>query len=128
MVDASSLQMETQMQVVYETLQELGAGNKPVLTVFNKQDLLTEEVRFRDFRADYCIMGSAHTGLGMDEIKSCIEKILREQKIYIERLYSYDKAGLIQLIRRKGELLEEEYQAEGIFVRAYVPKEIYMNI
>lgn len=127
-VDASSLQMETQMQVVYETLQELGAGNKPVLTVFNKQDLLTEEVRFRDFRADYCIMGSAHTGLGMDEIKSCIEKILREQKIYIERLYSYDKAGLIQLIRRKGELLEEEYQAEGIFVRAYVPKEIYMNI
>lgn len=127
-VDASSLQMETQMQVVYETLQELGAGNKPVLTVFNKQDLLTEEVRFRDFRADYCIMGSAHTGLGMDEIKSCIEKILREQKIYIERLYAYDKAGLIQLIRRKGELLEEEYQAEGIFVRAYVPKEIYMNI
>ena len=127
-VDASSSQMETQMQVVYETLQELGAGDKPVITVFNKQDLLTEKPRFRDFRADYCILGSAHTGLGMDEIKECIEKILREQKIYIERLYPYDKAGLIQLIRKKGELLEEEYQAEGIFVRAYVPKDIYMNV
>lgn len=126
--DASSPQMEAQMQVVYETLQELGAGDKPVITVFNKQDLLTEPVRFRDFHADYCIKGSAHTGLGMDEITDCIEKILREQKIYIERLYPYDKAGLIQLIRKKGELLEEEYQAEGIFVRAYVPKEIYGNV
>lgn len=127
-VDSSSSQMDIQMQVVYETLQELGAGNKPVITVFNKQDLLLDKPRFRDFRADYCIMGSAHSGLGMDEIKSCIEKILREQKIYIERLYPYDKAGLIQLIRKKGELLEEEYQAEGIFVRAYVPKDIYMNV
>lgn len=127
-VDSSSSQMDVQMQVVYETLQELGAGNKPVITVFNKQDLLVEKPRLRDFRADYCILGSAHTGLGMDEIKSCIEKILREQKIYIERLYPYDKAGLIQLIRKKGELLEEEYQAEGIFVRAYVPKDIYGNL
>lgn len=50
--DASSPQMETQMQVVYETLQELGAGDKPVITVFNKQDLLTERTGFRDFRAD----------------------------------------------------------------------------
>ena len=126
--DASSPQMETQMQVVYETLQDLGAGDKPVITVFNKQDLLPEPTRFRDFRADYCIKGSAHTGLGMTEITDCIETILREQKIYIERLYPYDKAGLIQLIRKKGELLEEEYQAEGIFVRAYVPKEIYGNV
>lgn len=127
-VDSSSSQMELQMQVVYETLQELGAGNKPVITVFNKQDLLPDRRTFRDFRADYCVMTSAHTGLGMDEIRSCVEKILREQKIYIERLYPYEKAGLIQLIRKKGELLEEEYQAEGIFVRAYVPKDIYMNV
>ena len=45
-----------------------------------------------------------------------------------ERLYPYDQAGLIQIIRRKGELLSEEYQAEGIFVKAYVTKDIYMKV
>ena len=127
-VDSSSAQMETQMHVVYETLHDLGADDKPVITVFNKQDLLEEKRNFRDFRADYSVLTSARTGQGLEEIRTDIEKILRDQKIYIERLYPYDKAGLIQLIRRKGELIEEEYQADGIFVRAYVTKEIYGSI
>ncbi len=127
-VDSSSAQMETQMHVVYETLRELGVKDKPVITVFNKQDLLSDRRSFRDFRADYCVAASARTGQGMEEIRTDIEKILRDQKIYIERLYPYEKAGLIQIIRKKGELLEEDYRAEGIFVRAYVPKSIYMNV
>lgn len=127
-VDSSSEQMETQMHVVYETLCELGVKDKPVITVFNKQDLFPEPHIFRDCHADYCIPASAHTGLGMEEIRTDIEKILRDQKIYIERLYPYDKAGLIQIIRKKGELVEETYQEDGIFVRAYVPKSIYMSI
>ena len=127
-VDSSSPQMETQMHVVYETLRELGADKKPVITVFNKQDLLEEKRNFRDFVAEQSICGSAHTGAGMEELKNAITDVLRAQKIYIERLYPYEKAGLIQLIRKKGELLEEKYQEDGIFVRAYVPESIYMNV
>lgn len=127
-VDSASSQMETQMYVVYETLRELGAGDKPVITVFNKQDLLRERQTVRDFHAETCIAGSAHTGEGMEELRSAIEEILREQKIYIERLYPYEKAGLIQLIRRKGELIEEEYLAEGIAIKAYVTKELYFSV
>ena len=127
-VDSSSPQMETQMHVVYETLRELGADKKPVITVFNKQDLLEEKRNFRDFVAEQSICGSAHTGAGMEELKNAITDVLRAQKIYIERLYPYEKAGLIQLIRKKGELLEEKYQEDGIFVRAYVLESIYMNI
>ena len=127
-VDSSSPQMETQMHVVYETLRELGADKKPVITVFNKKDLLEEKRNFRDFVAEQSICGSAHTGAGMEELKNAITDVLRAQKIYIERLYPYEKAGLIQLIRKKGELLEEKYQEDGIFVRAYVPESIYMNI
>lgn len=127
-VDSSSSQMEAQMAVVYDTLHQLGADGKPIITVFNKQDLLSGAGTFRDFRAEKCIQTSAHTGLGMEEIKQAIEAILREQKIYIERLYTYDKAGLIQLIRKKGELLEEEYRPEGIAVKAYVPKDIYGRV
>ena len=127
-VDASNPQMEVQMWVVYETLHQLGADDRPVITVFNKQDLLAEPKSFRDHHAELCVAASAHTGQGMEEIKAGIEQILRSQKIYIERLYSYDQAGLIQIIRRKGELLSEEYQAEGIFVKAYVTKDIYMKV
>lgn len=127
-VDASNPQMEVQMGVVYETLHQLGADDRPVITVFNKQDLLAEPKSFRDHHAELCVAASAHTGQGMEEIKAGIEQILRSQKIYIERLYSYDQAGLIQIIRRKGELLSEKYQAEGIFVKAYVTKDIYMKV
>ena len=127
-VDASSPQMEIQMGVVYETLHQLGADDRPVITVFNKQDLLQEPKAFRDHHAELCVAASARTGQGMEEIKAGIEQILRDQKIYIERLYPYDQAGLIQIIRRKGELLSEEYQAEGIFVKAYVTKDIYMKV
>lgn len=127
-VDASNPQMEVQMGVVYDTLHQLGADDRPVITVFNKQDLLAEPKSFRDHHAELCVAASAHTGQGMEEIKAGIEQILRSQKIYIERLYSYDQAGLIQIIRRKGELLSEEYQAEGIFVKAYVTKDIYMKV
>ena len=127
-VDASNPQMEVQMGVVYETLHQLGADDRPVITVFNKQDLLAEPKSFRDHHAELCVAASAYTGQGMEEIKAGIEQILRSQKIYIERLYSYDQAGLIQIIRRKGELLSEEYQAEGIFVKAYVTKDIYMKV
>ncbi len=127
-VDSSSTQLEAQMHVVYETLSELGAGDKPVITVFNKQDLLTERRSFRDFRAEKCILGSAHTGEGMEALKDAVSEILRAQKIYIERLYPYDRAGAIQLIRKKGELLEEAYQPDGILVRAYVPRDIYLRV
>ena len=127
-VDASNPQMEVQMGVVYETLHQLGADDRPVITVFNKQDLLAEPKSFRDHHAELCVAASARTGQGMEEIKAGIEQILRSQKIYIERLYSYDQAGLIQIIRRKGELLSEEYQAEGIFVKAYVTKDIYVKV
>jgi GTP-binding protein HflX len=127
-VDASSSQMETQMCVVYETLRELGAQDKPVITVFNKQDLLPQQRMLRDFHAEACIPCSAHTGQGMEELKDAISEILRDQKIYIERLYAYDRAGTIQIIRKKGELLEEDYREDGIFVRAYVPRDIYMNV
>lgn len=124
-VDASNPQIDVQMHVVYETLRQLGVEGKPVITLFNKQDLLPEPVRMRDAQADYTLAVSARTGQGLDELKAVLLEILRREQIYMERLYSFADAGKIQLIRKSGELLEEEYVAEGIRVKAYVPKEIY---
>ena len=127
-VDASNPQMETQMRVVYETLRQLNVENKPVITVFNKQDKLSEKRTFTDPEADYVILTSAKTGQGMEELKQKLEKLLRKNQIYVERVYPYSQAGILQLIRKQGELLEEKYQEDGIAVRAYVPKEIYGKV
>ena len=78
----------------------------------------------RDFHADYTVKLSAKTGQGIPELMKTVEAVLREQKVYIEELYPYQEAGKIQLIRRYGEIQEEDYREEGIFVRAYVPAAI----
>lgn len=127
-VDASNPDMDAQMYVVYETLRELGAEGKPVVTLFNKQDLLEKPVRQRDFRADYSIGTSARTGQGLNELKAVLLEILRKDQIYIERMYSFDEAWKISLIRSRGQLLSEEYLPEGISVKAYVPGELYPKV
>lgn len=127
-VDASNPQMEEQMHVVYETLRELGVEDRPVVTLFNKQDLLTGNSRQKDFRADYSIPVSAKTGQGLEELKKALLEIIRKDQIYVERLYDFSEAGKIQLIRSRGQLLEESYVPEGIEVRAYVPQDIYSKI
>lgn len=127
-VDASNPNMDMQMHVVYETLRELGAEGKPVITLFNKQDLLKEEGYQRDFQAEYSIPVSAKTGQGLEELKRALLDVIRRDQIYVERLYDFSEAGKIQLIRTRGQLVSEEYLPEGIAVKAYVPRDIYGRI
>ena len=127
-VDASNPQVDEQMYIVYETLTNLEVKNKPIITAFNKQDKLEGEHILRDFRADYIVRISAKHGDGLEELQSVIEEILRGQKILIEKIYSYADAGKIQMIRKYGELLEEEYRGEGIYAKGYVPAEIYEKV
>ncbi|MCD7865189.1 MAG: GTPase HflX [Clostridiales bacterium] len=123
-VDASNPQWDIQMHVVYETLQELGVTDKKVITLFNKCDCLAGEEVFQDFRADRILRVSAKTGEGMEQLKTALEEMLREDKVLLRHTFSYNKAGEIQRIRRYGELLKEEYREDGIYVEAYVPAEL----
>ena len=129
-VDASNPQMDIHMHVVYETLNQLEVGDKPVITLFNKTDRLCEgsDRIFKDFRAEKTLAISAKNKMGLDEVKDTIEELLRQSKILIERVFDYKRAGDIAVIRKYGQLLEEEYRAEGIFVRAYVPKDVYAQL
>lgn len=123
--DASSPHLEQQMQVVYQTLHELDADRKKIITLFNKQDMVSPSVHMHDHHADYVIPVSAKFGDGLDSLRQILEKIIREDQIHIERTFSYGDAGKIALIRQSGTLLEEKYLPEGIRIEAYVPQEIY---
>lgn len=148
-VDCSNPQMEIQMHVVYETLARLGITDQPVITVFNKADVLRGRMPessadgsglfagelpaggvgqsgvVKDFKAERTLMISAKTGEGLEQLKEAVSQILRDGKVYLEKLFPYDQAGKLQMIRRYGTLLSEEYTEDGIAVEAYVPADVY---
>lgn len=124
-VDASNPQHEKQMHIVYDTLYQLDIREKTVITLFNKQDAVTEREPLHDLRADHTLAVSAREGTGLDELKELLAELLRENKVLIERTIAYADAGILQQIRKQGELLEEDYRPEGIYVKAYVPLELY---
>ena len=125
-VDASNPQRDKQMHIVYETLDQLGVtSDKKIITLFNKQDCRTDDEPLMDFRADSVLNISAAKDEGLADVKRVLSELLRENKVYVERVIPYDKAGVIQLVRKSGELLSEEYVPEGIFIKAYVPMDVY---
>lgn len=128
-VDSSNPHLSSHMDIVYKTLQDLEVGDKPVVTFFNKQDKLTEgKGSLKDAKADYVINGSIKNGIGIKELENAVEDIINKQNVYLEKIFDYSEAGKIQLIRKYGQLLSEEYVAEGILVKAYVPNEIYAKV
>lgn len=127
-VDAANEEAEKQMHVVYETLEQLGIKDKTVITVFNKQDLIASEKIIKDLKAERSIRISAKTGQGITELRKVLQELLQERKILVEKVFDYQDAGKIQQIRKFGQLLEEEYREDGIYVRAYVPKEVFCSL
>lgn len=124
-VDASNPQRERQMEIVYETLDHLGVKNKRILTLFNKQDLVTDKEVLKDLRADKTLAIEAANDKGLDMVCLTLEEFLRDDKVLLEKVFHYEEAGNIARIRKYGELLTEEYREDGIYVKAYVPRELH---
>lgn len=135
-VDAANPDCEKQMYVVYETLRGLGITDKTVITVFNKQDKLREaiaageplEENRKDLKADKTIKVSARSGEGISELLELLEQVLREKKVLFEHVFPYAEAAKIQPIRTYGELLCEEFRDDGIYIKAYLPREVMNTI
>ena len=127
-VDCSNPQMDMQMHVVYETLRRLDIKDKEIITVFNKVDRPDADTACRDMSADYKVRLSAKTGEGIGELLDLFAVILRNRRIYFEKVFAYKDAGRSQTIRKSGQLLSEEYQDDGIHVKAYVPVELFEEL
>lgn len=127
-VDASNPSAYKHMHVVYDTLNKLGITNKQIITVFNKQDLLLTDQIIKDFKADKTLKISAKENIGLEALKSILEEMLRDRKVLIEKLFSYPEAGKIQIIRKYGQLLMEDYREDGIYIKAYLPRDVYHSL
>lgn len=123
-VDGSDVNYENHMRVVYDTLKNLGIQDKPILTVFNKMDLWeAEDHPMKDEYSEDVVRISAKCKCGLEELLQKTEQILNAGFVRIEKTFSYDEAGKIQLIRKYGNLDTEEYREDGIFVEAAIPSE-----
>ena len=120
-VDASNPSMDKNVHAVYETLDNLGVKDKTIITVFNKEDKLETKPILRDFKADYVVHGAIKKGIGIDDINEAIENAVKSMRVLYENVFTYAEAGKTGLIRKYGQLIEEEYKEDGIHVKAYVP-------
>ena len=126
--DESNPEAELQMHVVYDTLRKLKVEGKPILTIFNKQDMVLAREPLFDRMADKVIRVSAKEGTGIDELLSYLDEQRRNAMCYVERTYSYSEAGKAQIIREHGELIEEKYTEEGVLVKGYIAPEFISKL
>ena len=121
-IDAADAQAELHRKVVYDTLTDLGISDKPVITVWNKADLTDGGAIFRDFQADASVKLSAKTGEGLDDFYEELARMLRETRVSIDTVIPYKDTAIAAEIRKAGQLISEEYEEDGIHVKAYVPR------
>jgi len=127
-VDASNPQRDLHYEVVNRTLEDLGVVGKPVITVWNKIDLVEdsgeEKPVFVDFSADASVEVSALTGKGIDELLKAVMDVLNAGRTYLDVIIGYQDTANLNLIRKYGQLLSETYEGDGIHVKAYVPSSL----
>ncbi|MDD6351618.1 MAG: GTPase HflX [Lachnospiraceae bacterium] len=123
-IDGSDPEWPMHRQVVYDTLDELDINGRPVITAFNKSDLLTDPLHGMDGRAERTVSISAKNGQGLDQLMDAISDVLREIRVLIDRTFSYQEGAKVNQIHRMGQVLSEDYSEDGIHIRAYVPRNL----
>ena len=125
-VDITHANASAQAKSVQETLVEIGAGDIPVITAFNKVDLLKDPSTAMDtldsFPNTYPI--SAVTGLGLDELLGAIENALYETYIEVDVRIPYEEGQLISLFHEKGQVREVVHAEQGARMIGSIPRRL----
>ena len=113
--DASDSEAAEQLSVTDEVLNDLGCGDIPQVTVYNKCD----RTGVAPYDPDVLLV-SAKTGYGLDSLLAKIDEILAHRVRTIEVLLPYDKLALADVFRTRGSVLTEEYRENGVYYKATV--------
>jgi GTP-binding protein HflX len=125
-LDASAPEIERFHDTTLEVLAELGAEEKPVITVLNKIDLVTdpEQLAALDRKFPNALHLSAVTGLGLDDLLKSCSAVLADRVRRQEYRIPQQRADLVSLLHREAKVLSTEYDGNDILVRAVVPPTI----
>lgn len=129
-VDSSHPFVDQQRQSVIEVLDELGAQNKPTITVFNKCDLVKDRYELRRTVANTpnsCYI-SALTGDGIEDLVELIEKTVSKMMNRSELILPYDRGDLLALCYERGKVINMEHRDNGVYVLAEIPSDIAARV
>ena len=124
--DASSPEATEHLRVTEELLQTLRTGDRPVIPVLNKWDMVEDP----DFapQPPGAVRISAKTGEGIDALLAAVEAALPEKTFDVELLLPFAKSGLAAMLREEGAVLSEEYVPEGLRVKARVDERLFAKV
>jgi len=124
-VDVSHPAWEIQRDAVIETLQILGAQDKPMLTVFNKVDRLPPFAA-RELVASWenSVAISAVTGLGMDSLMQALVRHVQDLLGAVTILLPYDAQSMLQDCYDYGRVHKVDYREDGIYIEAELVAEM----
>ena len=127
-VDAADPNFIGQQEAVQSVLDELGVGDTPRITVFNKIDLLDADLRAEPMPAsDGTAFVSAATGEGLDGLREQIGETLRRQMERVDSIVPYARGELVARARRSG-AVDEAYTDAGIHLSGRLPAAIAAEV
>ncbi len=121
-LDVANPDVEKHHATTCAVLAELGAADKPMLTVFNKIDAATPEQlrRARQLTPD-AIFVSAHTGAGLDLLETRCLELIADAFDSTELLVPHDRYDVVARLHTLGHIQEQEHRDDGIFIRGRFP-------
>ncbi|MBI3997490.1 MAG: GTPase HflX [Armatimonadetes bacterium] len=121
-IDASHPDWAIQADVVRGVLEDIGAGDHPVLPVFNKADLLSpHEVRALAAGHPDAVVISAAQEFGLERLQRAIMHRLPEPWIRVRLQIPYSDAKLLARVHSAGRVLDEQYGPDGVTILAELP-------
>ncbi len=121
-VDGSDADPRAQLAAVREVLAEIGASDVPELVVINKADAADPiTIETVELRERGCVVASARTGQGVDELLAAVESRLPRRDQEVWAVVPYSRGDLISRAHELGEVLTEQHAADGTMLHARVP-------
>ncbi|NYH45622.1 GTP-binding protein HflX [Micromonospora jinlongensis] len=124
-VDGTHPDPEEQVRAVHEVLAEVSADRLPELLVVNKTDAADEDTLLRLKRLwPDAIFVSAHSGRGIEDLRSAIEDRLPQPAVEVRAVLPYDRGDLVSRVHRTGEVLSTSHLPEGTLLHVRVSAEL----
>jgi GTP-binding protein HflX len=122
-VDISHPNAEEQILAVNEVLGEIGAGEKPVVMVFNKMDRFDNREILSRFQEKFPngVGVSAKTGDGFVELRAELSKALRPIRLLVELEFPHDASAVMARLHALAQVLERDYDGPKTRIKARVP-------
>lgn len=126
--DASSDELKSHLDIVYKTLSDIGAIDKPTVLAFNKSELICSFSDKEYQKAEKTVFISAKTGKGIDELMTALDETVPGRLKKVKLLIPYSSGALVSELHKEGSVLSEEFTLEGTELLAMISAENYRRL